>query len=63
MHTKPVGESSGKLSEPLICEIKCPKCRNKRGNTYRDSECGVYEDTRHTCASCGHVWWREGPDS
>lgn len=65
MHTKPMSESDGKLSEAALCQSKCPKCGNRHGNMSRqwDSDCGGYTDFKLTCWACHHVWWIEGGDS
>lgn len=56
-------ESHGKLSEPLLCQFNCPKCKRHYRNTYQSWEpvggSNPNPFTKHTCYSCGHVWWHE----
>lgn len=63
-HTGPMPESAGVLrtAEPTQCH--CRKCDAAAVTVQLwESSCGSYEDYKYTCASCGHVWWVDGPDS
>lgn len=64
MHTGPIAEHEGKLAEARPCRGECPKCCERKCTMQTwESSCGGYEDEKHTCGACGHVWWVEGPDS
>jgi DNA-directed RNA polymerase subunit M/transcription elongation factor TFIIS len=65
MHTQPMSERQGELDAEKRTDRKCPKCGVQGQCVYQtwESSCGGYEDEKHTCRACGHVWWIEGPDS
>lgn len=66
MHTGPMSETQGELSEEKIpaTGVSCRKC--KGGPVVEQewtSSCGGYEDYKYTCQACGFVWWVDGIDS
>lgn len=66
MHTKPMAESQGVFEgdwKPSECP--CPKCKVLGQNFYIiwESSCGGFEDYKHHCRACGHIWWIDGIDS
>lgn len=64
MHTKPMAEHEGDLSDPQPSETSCPRCKGS-SVTYQlwESKDGAYEDFKYTCGGCGEVWWVDGIDS
>jgi uncharacterized protein with PIN domain len=64
MHSKPMAEHEGVLKEPAKELDECPKCKKKAVKTrIWESNCGGFEDEKHECQACGHVFWVEGIDS
>lgn len=65
MHTGPMSETQGDLSDARESSRKCPKCQAAMTVETWESSCGGYEDYKYTCtdAKCRHVVWVDGIDS
>ncbi len=61
----PMKKSDGSFESVHTDDRPCPKCGDAAHHTYRvwESGDGAYEDEKHTCSACGHVWWIDGIDS
>ena len=63
-HTQQLPESAGALDEEKPTDRTCPKCGAKTCvYSVWESSCGGYEDEKHSCTTCEHVWWIDGPDA
>lgn len=66
MHSQPMSETEGEFTGDEQCpDTKCRKCGQTGGVTCKpwESSCGGYTDYKYTCATCGGVWWIDGPDA
>ena len=67
MHTAPMPDSAGQLSDyKPVADAKCrnPGCTNSNiRERCWESSCGGYEDYHYRCFTCGKTWWVEGADS
>jgi ssDNA-binding Zn-finger/Zn-ribbon topoisomerase 1 len=65
VHTGPMSETSGELSDAAPTDRKCPKCGAPMTRQAWESSCGGYEDDKYSCTApaCRHVHWVEGIDS
>lgn len=65
-HFGPIPESFGKLGSTWYQSTRpCPHCNKSDQHVYSiwESSDGAYEDEKHICHACGHVWWIDGIDS
>lgn len=54
----------GELGNAQPTDCHCRKCDALTVTVEQwDSSCGGYTDYKYTCATCGHSWWVDGPDS
>lgn len=65
MNATTVDESSGTLSAPQpVIDLPCPMCEARTVlQQVWQSHSGGFEDYKHTCRTCEHVWWVDGIDS
>lgn len=63
MHTRPMAEHEGTLSEAEQSKLPCPKCRAPMLVQLWASNCGGFEDCKYVCPCCQHVVWIDGIDS
>jgi uncharacterized Zn finger protein len=64
-HMRQLDESEGRLGKAEKSDQPCPSCGSAEHHQVRvwESNDGAYEDEKHECTSCGHVWWVDGIDS
>jgi hypothetical protein len=64
-HVRQYSESEGDFEEPEPCILPCVRCKSTEHHTIQiwNSADGAYEDEKHSCSACGHVWWVDGIDS
>jgi hypothetical protein len=65
MHISPMPESDGTFQGEQKSQSPCPNCQTTGQHYVKiwESNDGAYEDEKHRCEACGHIWWVDGIDS